>query len=110
MQPYDSEGHLNRYPGAKGALGTDDHQFTDFVNPLYSMKNQTHEKRLYRALGNVYLQLNLMKGLNVKTTFSPSYSSSREGTFTGYIDPETGMTPEEAETLINSRNHAWEAL
>lgn len=22
-------------------------------------------------------------------------------------DPETGMTPEEAETLINSRNHAW---
>ena len=37
------------------------------------MKNQTHEKRLYRALGNVYLQLNLMKGLNVKTTFSPSY-------------------------------------
>lgn len=92
MQPYDSEGHLNRYPGAKGALGTDDHQFTDFVNPLYSMKNQTHKRTTYRALGNVYLQLNIIKGLNVKSTFSPSYSSYRDGTFTGYIDPETGMT------------------
>ncbi len=116
MQPYDSEGHLNRYPGAKGALGTDDHQFTDFVNPLYSMKNQTHEKRLYRALGNVYLQLNLMKGLNVKTTFSPSYSSSREGTFTGYIDPETGMTyaggePSSSEAKVINKNgfaYVWD--
>ncbi|MCM1356104.1 MAG: TonB-dependent receptor [Staphylococcus sp.] len=92
MQPYDADGKLNRYPGAKGALGTDDHQFSDFVNPLYSMKNQTHEKRQYRALGNVYLQLDIIKGLNVKTTFAPSYSSSREGTFAGYIDPDTGMT------------------
>lgn len=92
MQPYDADGNLNRYPGAKGALGTDDHQFTDFVNPLYSMLNQTHEKRSYRALGNIYLQLNLIEGLNVKTTFAPSYSNSREGTFTGYIDPNTGMT------------------
>lgn len=92
MQPFDANGNINRYPGAKGALGTDDHQFTDFVNPLYSMLNSKNEKRTYRALGNVYVQLNILNDLKFKTTFSPSYASYRQGTFTGYIDPNTGMT------------------
>lgn len=116
MQPYDSEGNINRYPGAKGALGTDDHQFTDFVNPLYSMLNSKHEKRVYRALGNVYLQLNIIDGLNVKTTFSPSYTGSREGEFAGYIDPNTGMTyaggePSSSEAKVTNKTgftYVWD--
>lgn len=113
MQPYNAEGKLNRYPGAKGALGTDDHQFTDFVNPLYTMKNSTHKKQTYRMLGNVYLQLDIIKGLNVKTTFAPSYSSYRDGSFYGYIDPDTGLTyaggePSSSEAkIVNNKGFAY---
>lgn len=116
MRPFDAEGNIIMYPGAKAALGTDDHQFTDFLNPLLNMKNQKHERRTYRALGNVYLSLNVLPGLNIKTTFSPSYSSYRDGSFTGYINPDTGKTydnkdPEEdgavTASVTNSTSFSW---
>lgn len=89
MIPYDADGKITTYPGNKGTLGTDNHQFSDFVNPLLTLKDYKHDRRTYRALGNIYLQLDILKGLNVKTVFSPSYTAYRDGTFKGIENPDT---------------------
>ena len=100
--PYDAEGNVNHKPGAKAALGTDDHQFSDNVNPLDLMKNTYQQRETWRMLGNFYLQFDLMKGLNFKTTFSPSYTSYRQGRFYGYRNPATGMTYDDKEVAESS--------
>ena len=92
MIPFTETGEIQHFPGNKNTLGTDDHQFSDFINPLDRMRNSTEKRTTYRALGNVYLQLNFLPELYFKSTFSPSYSSYRNGKYVGYINPETGLT------------------
>ncbi len=90
--PYDSEGKIIHNPASASALGTDDHNFSNFVSPLEGLRNTKDNRKTYRMLGNAYLQLNIIDGLSVKTTFSPSYTSYRNGHFDGYINPDTGLT------------------
>lgn len=92
MIPYTEDGAIQHFPGNKYTLGTDDHQFSDFINPLDRMRNSVEKRTTYRALGNLYLQLDIIPGLFVKTTFSPSYTSYRNGKYTGYTNPDTGKT------------------
>lgn len=88
MIPYTEDGLVQHYPGNSATLGSaPSFQFSDAVSPLEYMRNSSHQRKNYRMLGNAYLQLDLIKGLNVKTTFSPSYNSYREGSFTGYENP-----------------------
>ncbi len=118
MIPYDSEGQINHYPGNTATLGSGtSFQFSDAVSPLDLMRNATHNRKIYRLLGNAYLQLDLLKGLNVKTTFSPSYNSYRDGKFTGYENPNrpgetyagASMASEGYSTseVINYTNMGW---
>lgn len=88
MIPYDEEGKIIEKPGASAALGTDANQFTDQVSPLLQLNNSNQKRKTYRLLGNIYLQLDIIKGLNVKTTFSPSYTNYRHGYFAGYENPD----------------------
>lgn len=82
-------GSLTNFPGNKYTLGTTatGNQFSDTFNPLMTMNNTSKQRETWRALGNFYVQLDLMKGLNFKTTFSPNYSYYREGYYQGYEDP-----------------------
>ncbi|MDE7350692.1 MAG: SusC/RagA family TonB-linked outer membrane protein, partial [Muribaculaceae bacterium] len=113
MIPFTETGEIQHFPGNKNTLGTDDHQFSDFINPLDRMRNSTHKKTTYRALGNVYLQLNFLPELYFKSTFSPSYTNYRDGQYTGYINPNTGLTytdkPEtdRTATVVNSTGLSW---
>lgn len=113
MQAYDDEGNIIHFPGNKATLGTDDHQFSDFINPLDRMRNSSHKRKTYRLLGNVYLQLDIIKGLFIKTTFSPSYTNYRDGSFTGYTNPDTGKTYTDDDpatrsaTIKNSTSLGW---
>ncbi len=98
MIPYNSEGEIIHYPGFKTTYGTDDHQFSGSISPLDLMRNTSHQRKIYRLIGNAYLQLDLLKGLYVKTTFSPSYNSYRDGSFVGYADPnQVGKTYADAD-------------
>ena len=116
MVPYDADGNINHKPGAFGALGTDSYQFSDQRSTLDIMQSTYKQRETWRALGNVYLKLDLMKGLDVKTTFSPSYTSYREGFFGGYVNPVTGA-PYDDDTykdeklneanLLNNRGFSW---
>lgn len=91
--PYGEDGKINKNPGSASALGSDpSYQFTDFVTPLYGLMNTNDRRKTYRMMGNIYLQLDIIKGLNIKTNFSPTFSYYRNGHFDGYINPETGWT------------------
>ncbi len=90
MQAYDSEGNVIHQPGLNTVLGTAGNQFTSSINPLDLMQSTNKKRRTWRALGNVYLNFNIIKGLTFKTTFSPNYNSYREGYFEGNIDPKSG--------------------
>lgn len=82
MQPYDVNNELNEKPGNYTAMGSSNgNQFSDQVNPLLYIDNQTKERETYRLLGNAYLQIKPMKGLSLKTTFSPNYTYYRQGEF-----------------------------
>ncbi|MCD8297196.1 MAG: TonB-dependent receptor [Prevotella sp.] len=85
--PYDSEGNLNQRPGNYAALGSDSsNQFTDDQNPLILLQNAKERKDTYRAISNIYLQINPYKGITFKTTFSPDFTYYRDGSYTGTLD------------------------
>lgn len=86
--PYDAEGNVNHKPGNQVALGTtaSGYQFSDQISALDLMRSTQKKRETWRALGNVYLKFDIIKGLDFKTTFSPSYTYYREGYFGGYQD------------------------
>ena len=84
---YNEAGEIykNYYPGNSQSMGSGNNQFSGTANPLYAMEAYTHRRQTWRALGNVYLQINPVKGLTIKSTFSPNFSYYRDGTFTDYV-------------------------
>lgn len=100
--PYDEDGNVIHNPGSASALGTNDHNFSNFISPLDLMKNTKHERETWRLLGNFYLKFDIIKGLDFKTTFSPNYTSYRDGQFTGYVNPETGLTYDDQNPSLSS--------
>lgn len=113
MTPYNSEGVLNEKPGNYQALGTtSSYQFSDQANPLLVMQSTNKQRETWRVLGNFYLKFDIIKGLDFKTTFSPSYTNYREGYFEGYKNPDTDnfydtSLSTNATNLTNNRNFSW---
>lgn len=111
MIPYDAEGNLNAKPGNSTALHTSSYQFSDEPNPLLKMKSSYEQRETWRVLGNFYLKFDIIKGLDFKTTFSPSYTYYRNGYFEGYKDEngnyyDSGLSANAAE-LTNHRGFSW---
>ena len=113
MTPYNSEGVLNEKPGNYQALGTtSSYQFSDQANPLLVMQSTNKQRETWRVLGNFYLKFDIIKGLDFKTTFSPSYTNYREGYFEGYKNPDTDnfydtSLTTNATNLTNNRSFSW---
>ena len=111
MIPYDAEGNLNAKPGNSTSLHTSSYQFSDEPNPLLKMKSTYEQRETWRVLGNFYLKFDIIKGLDFKTTFSPSYTYYRNGYFEGYKDEngnyyDSGLSANAAE-LTNHRGFSW---
>jgi len=111
MTPYDADGNLNAKPGNYQALGTTSYQFSDEPNPLLKMQSTNKQHEAWRVLGNVYLKFDIIKGLDFKTTFSPSYRSYRLGYFEGYKDEngnfyDSSLTNNDA-NITHYRNFSW---
>lgn len=92
MQPYDADGNVNYRPGSKEALNTDMYQFSNQISPLVLMEDQSSNRLTWTALGNIYLEARPIKGLSLKTTFSPSYNHQRYGFYQGTKAGETQNT------------------
>ena len=52
-------------------------------NPLVAIKNEWNRTKSYNFLGNVYLELMPLKGLSLKTTFSPDIKINEIGQYRG---------------------------
>ncbi|MCW3110803.1 MAG: TonB-dependent receptor plug [Segetibacter sp.] len=76
--PYDSA-------GAKvfRVYGTD-----QVTNPLFDQENEIRRSRNFKTFGNVYVQVEPVKHLALKSTISPSYSSTRTGFYYGQLTKE----------------------
>ena len=114
MIPYTADGQVINQPGAAATYGTNGNQFSTAVSPLDLIKNSTHQRKTYRFIGNVYLKLDLYKGLTFKSTFAPSYTAYRDGEFSGYENPnKPGKTYGDAEigtasaTVKNHSGLSW---
>lgn len=103
MQPYDADGNLNLKPGAKEALGTALYAFTSQISPLVYMEDQSSNRLSWTALANVYLQVNPLKGLTFKTTFSPIFTYERYGYYQG---TEAGESQNSARRT-NNQGFSW---
>ena len=104
MQPYDENGELNQKPGNFEAMGSSAaNQFSDQTNPLLYNDNRTKEKETYRMMGNFYLKATPLKGLDIKTNFSPNFTYYRLGQFDDTIvDNETNSAQ-----LTTQRSFGW---
>ena len=115
ISPYDANGNVIHQPGLNTALGTAGNQFTSSRNPLDLMKSTKKERETWRALGNFYLKFDIIKGLDFKTTFSPSYTNYRQGFFGGYINDATGVAYDDGHyqnganevNLTHNRSFTW---
>lgn len=115
INPYDANGNVIHQPGLNTALGTAGNQFTSSRNPLDLMQSTKKERETWRALGNFYLKFDIIKGLDFKTTFSPSYTYYRQGFFGGYINEAIGMAYDDEHytdganevNLTNHRSFSW---
>ena len=87
IYPFDEDGNLIEEPGAHKALGTSATgvQFTSGKNPLLYWMNEERAKEAWTLLGNFYLDIHPIKGLNLKSSFSPIYSTSKTGEFRGTL-------------------------
>ena len=82
MQPYDADGNLNPKPGNYQAMGSSSsYQFSDQQNPLLYIDNQIKQKSTWRAMGNIYLQITPIKGLQIKSMFAPNFHNYMLGQF-----------------------------
>ncbi len=110
MIPYDENGVATIKSGNSSVLGTDPaYQFSDQVSPLKYMDNSKRQRENWRVLGNFYVQLDLMKGLFVKSTFSPNFQYYREGYINGIKDPNNpGYTF--ANKDYNDEAEAWNEI
>lgn len=107
MQPYDADGNINRKPGNYEAMGSDNgYQFSDQPSPFLYIDNQTRLRERWRMLGNAYIQIKPVKGLNIKSTFSPNFSYTRLGQFDGVMEEDDDFTTNKAQKT-DSRAFDW---
>lgn len=78
-QPVNADGVRNEQPGLNSSVGTEEHQFSSEMHPLRYIEAQESGKEAWRALGNIYLQITPIKGLQIKSLFAPNYYSARQG-------------------------------
>ena len=97
-RPYASDGSFNVKPGNFESMGTKANQFTDTVNPLIYLRDDSKESNTFRVLGNIYVQLKPVEWLSFKTTFSPNYVNSRTGEYTASSGSRTETSSQEEYT------------
>ncbi len=107
MRPYDANGDYNVKPGNFEAMGTASNQFSDFYNPLLYNDDEQKQDKIYRVLGNLYLEAKPIENLSLKSTFSPNYGHTREGEYRG---GKTGNTPTGFYTSTESFDWTWDNI
>ena len=100
-KPYDSTGKFDLYPN-------DDQQIINGLNDVNTVFNEIKTNRVF---GNIYGELNLMKGLRFKTVFGLDARNTRQGTFNGALSSvRQGNLANASYTVTNSMSWVWDNL
>jgi TonB-linked SusC/RagA family outer membrane protein len=91
--PYDSEGNLIPYPmnntspwiaSAEVPIVTGT-AFSSEYNPLIDAANVVYNTRSYNVMANLFAEVSPVRGLKVKTQFSPMLRTARRGEYYGLL-------------------------
>jgi TonB-linked SusC/RagA family outer membrane protein len=75
------------------------------TNPLFDQENDIRRNRNFKAFGNLYVQFEPVSNLILRSTISPTYSSSRGGYYYGPMSKERagGTLPTTASNRSNEQ-------
>ena len=103
---YDESGALKFRPGQFVTGSTTNLSMTSSVNPLLDNENSENNTRRTYGLGNLYLQFAPAKWMDIRSTFSPSLTYSRNGRYQGsQTEARGGLLP--AAQLDNLNNFSY---
>lgn len=84
MYPWDEDGNVLLQPGGAAANGSlTGNSFTNNISPLKNLENSQENLRSFRVMGNAYIEITPLKGLTLRSQFSPHFRYSRLGYYRG---------------------------
>ncbi len=100
-QPYDSNGKFLLYPNG-------DQQIINGLNDVNTVINEIKTSRIF---GNVYAEINIIKGLRYKAVFGIDSRNARQGTFNGaQSSVRQGNLANAGYTITNSLSWIYDNL
>ena len=78
------------------------------TNPFFDQQNEIRQNRNFRTFGNLYVQVQPIANLTLKSTISPNYSASRSGYYYGPLTKQSlgGAVPTQANNST-SEQFTW---
>ena len=78
------------------------------TNPFFDEENEIRQSRNLRVFGNLYVQVEPVRHLVLKSTISPSYSAARSGSYFGPLSKQSlgGSIPTQASNST-SEQFSW---
>jgi TonB-linked SusC/RagA family outer membrane protein len=107
VSPYDEQGNLIPYilsPASKY------HTAWNFVNPLFALQNNTRHSQMFRNLGSVFAEWEIIKGLKIKTAFSTIFTASKYTAYTPGTVGGANSAPAGLGESSNSRSDGFNRL
>lgn len=80
------------------------------TNPLFEFRNEIRRQQYVHLLPNMYAEATLVKGLRLRTSFSPDITFQRQGQFNDtYSKQQLGTRPNSAASSSNQWvNYTWD--
>jgi TonB-dependent starch-binding outer membrane protein SusC len=94
--PYDADGNRIIYPGGDDMIKT----------AVNEWEYSQDERKMFRALGSLYVQLNIMKGLKYRVNFGPDFRYYKNGIFIDKQSVNRNGSPNWA-SLENQHDFSW---
>ena len=109
--PYDLNGNLQPTPGSIVGIGsTTNLSFTNNFNPVLDQQGVTNNEASKFLMANLFLNVDIVKGLSFNSTLSPTYSDSRKGIYSGIMSSAQYTKNIDAASLATGRgmSYTWD--
>jgi TonB-linked SusC/RagA family outer membrane protein len=101
---FDKDGNIIQQPGTVAAVnGSGSNNFTSTDNPLIEIPSGSQETRRYDIMGNLFIQVTPIEGLDIKSTISPRFNRNRRGRYFGL----TSQRIKDYANQNNMENFSW---
>ncbi|QNN44802.1 SusC/RagA family TonB-linked outer membrane protein [Pedobacter roseus] len=82
------------------------------TNPLFEFRNEIRQQQYLHVLPNVYAEANIIKGLKIRSSFSPDITFQKQGQYNDtFSKSRLGTLPNSASTAANQWvNYTWDNL